>query len=84
MIENPSDEQLLIMKILNGIAAALNILIMITATWNCVKYLCKRKINRLLVILFYLFVFTNALINSAMTIYNFFVIKDYSNSLLYQ
>ena len=50
--------------------AVLNLLTFILAAYNCKKYLCTSKDNRLLVIMFYVFVFTDTLNNMSDGIYD--------------
>ena len=64
-----NNEQLVILNVANSISAGLNAFTFINAFYNVVKYVCKRRINRLLIILFYTFVFTTTLTQAFLQVF---------------
>ena len=48
--------------VLNAVVVSLNLLTFILGAYNCKKYIWSRKDNRLLVTMFYIFVFTDTAI----------------------
>ena len=55
---------------MNIVVAVLNLLTFILAAYNCKKYVFSSKENRLLVTLFYVFVFTDTLVDMSDGIYD--------------
>ena len=66
---NFNNEQVVILNVGDIISVGLNAFTFINAFYNVVKYVCKRRINRLLIILFYTFVFINTMTQSFLLVY---------------
>ena len=53
-----NDTEVEIFRWLEVLSFSLNLFTFLNAAYNCIKYLYARKVNKVLVILFYVFVFT--------------------------